>query len=92
MSKSALLFPKEAESVSWVKPSPKAGFTENSINDDDNNADTDKRDPTNAILQIKPFKVKDEFFFIFTFDPMYDITCPKRYSVYYLAVTVGRAL
>jgi hypothetical protein len=39
--------------------------------------DTDNIDPINAILQIKPLKVKDEFLFVFIFDPTYDMPYPN---------------
>jgi hypothetical protein len=55
--------------------------------------DTDKRDPINTKLQIKPFKIKDEFFFIFMFNPIYDMAYPMSYTDtdYYLAVTFSIA-
>ena len=56
--------------------------------------DTDKRDPINTKLQIKPFKVTNEFLFVFMFNPIYDMPYPMPYRGidYYLAVTVGGAL
>jgi hypothetical protein len=55
--------------------------------------DTDKRDPINTKVQIKPFKVTDEFLFVM-FNPIYDMPYPMPYTDtdYYLAVAVGGAL
>ena len=46
--------------------------------------DTDKRDPINMKLQIKPLKVTDEFLFVFIFNSTYDMPYPNAIYRYRL--------